>query len=85
MDGPGVTNPWIRKHLFPSGYVPALSEVLPAIERVRLSVTDIEVLRLHYAETLKEWSARFERHRGEISELCGERFCRMWELYLAGA
>lgn len=85
MDGPGLTNPWLRKYIFPGGYVPALSEVLPAIEATGLWVTDIEILRLHYAETLKEWSARFQRHRAEISEMSGERFCRMWELYLAGA
>ncbi len=85
MDGPGLTNPWLRKYIFPSGYVPALSEVLPAIEQAGIWVTDIEILRLHYAETLKEWFARFQRHRTEIGGLYGERFCRMWELYLAGA
>jgi cyclopropane-fatty-acyl-phospholipid synthase len=85
MDGPGLTSPWLRKYIFPGGYVPALSEVLRVIERSGLWVTDVEVLRLHYAETLKEWSARFERHRAEIADLCGERFCRMWELYLASS
>jgi cyclopropane-fatty-acyl-phospholipid synthase len=85
MDGPGLTNPWLRKYIFPGGYVPALSEVLPAIEAARLWITDIEILRLHYAETLKEWSARFQLHRAEIAKLADERFCRMWELYLAGA
>jgi cyclopropane-fatty-acyl-phospholipid synthase len=69
MDGPGLTNPWLRRYIFPGGYVPALSEVLPAIEQVRFWVTDIEILRLHYAETLKEWFARFQRHRTEISRL----------------
>ncbi len=85
MDGPGLTSPWLRKYIFPGGYVPALSEVLPVIEQSGLWVTDIEILRLHYAETLKEWSARFEQHRSEIADLYGERFCRMWELYLASA
>jgi len=85
MDGPGLTSPWLRKYIFPGGYVPALSEVLPVIEQSGLWITDIEILRLHYAETLKEWSARFERHRKEIADLYGERFCRMWELYLASA
>ena len=85
MDGPGLTNPWLRKYIFPGGYVPALSEVLPAIESARLWITDIEILRLHYAETLKEWYTRFQLHRAEIVELSDERFCRMWELYLAGA
>jgi len=85
MDGPGLTSSWLRKYIFPGGYVPALSEVLPVVEQSGLWVTDIEVLRLHYAETLKEWSARFDRHRREIADLYGDRFCRMWELYLAGA
>jgi cyclopropane-fatty-acyl-phospholipid synthase len=84
MDGPGVTDPWIRKYIFPGGYAPALSEVLPVIERMGLWVTDIEVLRLHYAETLKNWQANFQSHRAEIAKLYDERFCRMWEFYLAG-
>ncbi|HWE05717.1 MAG TPA: cyclopropane-fatty-acyl-phospholipid synthase family protein [Rhizomicrobium sp.] len=84
-DGPGVTSPWTAKYIFPGGYTPALSEVLPAIERAGLIVTDIEVLRLHYAETLKEWRRRFKAHRSAVAELYDERFCRMWEFYLAGA
>ena len=84
-DGPGVTSPWTAKYIFPGGYAPALSEVLPAIERAGLIVTDIEVLRLHYAETLKEWRRRFKAHRSIVAELYDERFCRMWEFYLAGA
>lgn len=84
MDGPGITDPWIRKYIFPGGYAPALSEVLPVIERMGLWVTDIETLRLHYAETLKHWQMNFEAHRAEIAKLYDERFCRMWEFYLAG-
>ena len=84
-DGPGATNPWITKYIFPGGYVPALSEVLPVIERNGLIVTDIEVLRLHYAYTLQEWRKRFQAHRAEITALYDERFCRMWEFYLAGS
>ena len=84
-DGPGVTNPWISKYIFPGGYTPALSEMLPAIERAGLMVTDVEVLRIHYAETLKEWRHRFKAHWREAAELYDERFCRMWEFYLAGA
>jgi cyclopropane-fatty-acyl-phospholipid synthase len=84
-DGPGVTNPWISKYIFPGGYTPALSEILPAIERSGLMVTDIEVLRIHYAETLREWRLRFKAHWREAAELYDERFCRMWEFYLAGA
>ena len=82
--GRGATNPWLRKYIFPGGYVPALSEVLPAIERSGLHVTDIETLRLHYAETVKAWRARFNANHGRIAEIYDERFCRMWEFYLAG-
>lgn len=84
-DGPGVTNPWIRKYIFPGGYAPALSEVLPIIERAGLWVTDIEILRLHYADTLREWRRRFTRARDQIRKIYDERFCRMWEFYLAGS
>ena len=84
-DGPGATNPWTAKYIFPGGYTPAMSEVLPAIERSGLHVTDVEVLRLHYAETLKEWRARFRRNWAKAAALYDERFCRMWEFYLAGA
>ena len=83
-DGPGAANPWINKYVFPGGYVPALSEILPAIEQAGLYVTDIEVLRLHYAETLKAWRQRFNANRRQIAEIYDERFCRMWEFYLAG-
>ena len=85
MDGPGTTNPWIRKYIFPGGYSPALSEVVPEAERARLWITDIEILRLHYAETLRAWRRRFEHNRERICELYDERFCRMWEMYLVGA
>ena len=82
---PGATNAWIRKYIFPGGYIPSLSEVLPAIERARLYVTDIEVLRLHYADTLRAWRERFMANRGEAARIYDERFCRMWEFYLAGS
>ena len=85
MDGPGTTNPWLRKYIFPGGYAPALSEVLPVIERSGLWATDIEILRLHYAMTLHHWYLRFCRHRDQIAKLYDERFCRMWEFYLVGA
>ncbi len=84
-NGSGVTDPFIRKYIFPGGYSPALSEVLPEIERAGLYVTDIEVLRLHYAETLKRWRENFARNRDEVRELYDERFCRMWEVYLAAS
>jgi len=84
-DGPGVTSPWIRKYIFPGGYSPAISEVVPVIEQARLWITDIEVLRLHYAETLKAWRRRFLAQRDKALQLYDERFCRMWETYLAGS
>lgn len=82
-DAPGASNPWIEKYIFPGAYIPALSEVLPAIERAGLLVTDIEILRLHYAETLRAWRQRFLARREEAKALYDERFCRMWEFYLA--
>jgi cyclopropane-fatty-acyl-phospholipid synthase len=84
-DGPGRTNPWIRKYIFPGGYSPALSEVLPVVEQSGLWTTDIEILRLHYALTLQRWQERFAQNRAEIARLYDERFCRMWEFYMAGA
>ena len=84
-DGPGATNAWLRKYIFPGGYSPALSEVLPAVEQARLFVTDIEVLRLHYARTLAAWRQRFDANRAAIAQLYDERFCRMWEFYLIGS
>jgi cyclopropane-fatty-acyl-phospholipid synthase len=80
---PGITNPWIAKYIFPGGYIPALSEVLPAIESAELIVTDVEILQFHYAETLKAWRERFLAHREEAVRLYDQRFVRMWEFYLA--
>jgi cyclopropane-fatty-acyl-phospholipid synthase len=84
-EGPGVTNPWVAKYIFPGGYIPALSEVLPVIERAGLLVTDIEILRLHYAETLKAWRERFLAHRDGVERIYEPRFVRMWEFYLAAS
>jgi cyclopropane-fatty-acyl-phospholipid synthase len=84
-EGPNVTNPWIEKYIFPGGYIPALSEVLPAIERSGLLVTDIEILRLHYADTLKAWRERFLAHAAEVRRIYDNRFLRMWEFYLAAS
>jgi cyclopropane-fatty-acyl-phospholipid synthase len=84
-EGPNVTNPFIAKYIFPGGYIPALSEVLPAVERAGLLVTDIEILRLHYAETLKAWRERFLAHREQLERLYDLRFVRMWEFYLASS
>jgi cyclopropane-fatty-acyl-phospholipid synthase len=84
-DGPSVTNPWITRHIFPGGYSPALSEVLRAVEREKLIATDIEILRLHYAETLRHWRRRFEANRDAIAALYDTNFTRLFELYLTGS
>ena len=84
MEPPGTTNAWLRKYIFPGGYTPALSETLAAIEKAGLWVTDIEILRLHYAETLRHWYDRFMAQRDKALALYDERFCRMWEFYLIG-
>jgi cyclopropane-fatty-acyl-phospholipid synthase len=84
-EGPDASNPWIAKYIFPGGYIPGLSEVVPAIERAGLLVCDIEILRLHYAETLKAWRARFMARREEAVRLYDERFVKMWEFYLAAS
>jgi cyclopropane-fatty-acyl-phospholipid synthase len=85
MDSPSRTDPFTAKYIFPGGYIPALSEVLPAVERAGLWVTDIEVLRFHYADTLHAWGQRFAKARPKMAELYDERFCRMWEYYLVAA
>jgi cyclopropane-fatty-acyl-phospholipid synthase len=84
-EGPNVTNPWIAKYIFPGGYIPSLSEVLPHIEKSGLLITDMEILRLHYAETLKHWRERFLAHREEVERIYDQRFVRMWEFYLAAS
>jgi cyclopropane-fatty-acyl-phospholipid synthase len=83
LDGPGATNPWIAKYIFPGAYCPSLSEMMPAVERSGLVTTDVEILRLHYALTIREWRRRFAANRDAIHSLYDERFCRMFEFYLA--
>jgi cyclopropane-fatty-acyl-phospholipid synthase len=95
LDGPSDTNAWVWKYIFPGGYTPALSELAPIIEKSGLILVDIEILRLHYAETLRAWRERFLASRGEVLKLfesdpaltarfgSAERFIRMWEFYLA--
>ncbi len=84
-DGAGATSAWVKKYIFPGGYIPALSEVLPHLEHSKLYVTDIEILRLHYAKTIHEWYVRFANNRERAKEIYDERFCRMWEFYLAAS
>ncbi len=80
--GPGPTGAWLRKYIFPGAGSPALSETLSAVEPTGLWVSDIEIWRLHYADTLAEWEKRFQRNRAKIVRQFDERFCRMWEFYL---
>jgi cyclopropane-fatty-acyl-phospholipid synthase len=82
---PTVTNPFIAKYIFPGGYIPALSEVVAPIERSGLVITDVEVLRLHYAETLRAWRERFLANWDKAAAILDQQFCRMWEFYLAGS
>jgi cyclopropane-fatty-acyl-phospholipid synthase len=82
FDHPTYTNPWIEKYIFPGGYIPSMSEVIPVIERANLKLTDIEILRLHYAKTLHHWRERFLANREQILSRTDHRFCRMWEYYL---
>jgi cyclopropane-fatty-acyl-phospholipid synthase len=82
MAPPGLTSPWLIKYIFPGGYAPSLSETLAAVERAGLWITDVEILRLHYAETLRHWHRRFQANRERARALYDERFCRMWEFYL---
>ncbi len=85
MSPPSTASPWLRKYIFPGAYSPALSEVFAATERQHLWISDVEVLRVHYADTLVEWNRRFQANRDRIADLYDERFCRMWEFYLISA
>ena len=79
---PSATSPWIRKYIFPGGYIPSLSEILKVTEKLKINITDIEVLRLHYAYTLDCWYKNTIRNKSEIIKMFDERFMRMWEFYL---
>jgi cyclopropane-fatty-acyl-phospholipid synthase len=85
MGGPSTTDAWTAKYIFPGGYIPALSEIVPASESARMIASDVEALRLHYALTIQHWYDRTVAHRAEIEALYDARFFRMWQLYLAGA
>ncbi|MHA6346630.1 class I SAM-dependent methyltransferase [Roseivivax sp. CAU 1761] len=80
---PSPTSPWIAKYIFPGGYCPALSELMPAVERSGLWTCDIEVLRGHYGPTLRHWRERFEANAGKVAAMYDARFVRMWRFYLA--
>lgn len=82
---PDATNPWISKHIFPGGYVPSMSEVLPAIEKANLWLDDVETLRLHYATTLRHWYERFQSNRDKVAAIYDDRFVRMWRFYLVAS
>ncbi len=82
---PMETDTWIRRYIFPGGYIPSLSEIVPSVEKSELIITDIEFLGLHYAETLKHWQVRFQANRDRVKEIYDEQFCRMWEYYLAAS
>ena len=85
LGAPGVTDAWTAKYIFPGGYNPALSEIVRAQEGLRLFLTDVEVLRLHYAWTLREWYRRTVANEAAIVAMYDARFFRMWTFYLAGA
>jgi cyclopropane-fatty-acyl-phospholipid synthase len=85
MGGPGVTDAFTQKYIFPGGYIPALSEMVAGSEGTRLMVTDVEVLRIHYGLTIREWYKRTMAHKADIVALYDERFFRLWTFYLAGA
>ncbi|KMS56933.1 MULTISPECIES: SAM-dependent methyltransferase [Sphingobium] len=85
MGGPGVTDAFTQKYIFPGGYIPALSEMIAGSEGTRLMVTDVEVLRIHYGLTIREWYRRTMAHKADIVALYDERFFRLWTFYLAGA
>ena len=80
---PGHTNAWIAKYIFPGGYVPALSEITQRVEKTGLMIADVEVLRRHYNQTLSAWTQRFLSQRSKFATLKSEKFCRIWEFYLA--
>ena len=84
VNSPRDPHPWITKYIFPGGYTPSLSEVAGPIEKSGLIVSDIEVLRMHYSHTLRNWKDRFLSNREKVKEMFDEKFIRMWEFYLAG-
>ena len=82
MATPEPINPWMRKYIFPGAYLPSLSQLMPLLEKRRMWLADLEVLRVHYAKTLEAWDERFQARRADVEALFDARFCRMWEFYL---
>ena len=85
IDQPTTNDPWIEKYIFPGGYIPALSEVMQRVEKSGLTTTDIQVLKFHYAETLKRWRYNFYDNIEKVKEFYDEKFCRMWDFYLSSS
>ena len=85
IDQPTTNDAWIEKYIFPGGYIPALSEVMQRVEKSGLTTTDIQVLKFHYAETLKRWRYNFYDNIDKVKELYDEKFCRMWDFYLSSS
>jgi cyclopropane-fatty-acyl-phospholipid synthase len=85
MYGPSTTSRWMQKYIFPGGCIPALSQVIPHVERCGLWLTDLEILRLHYANTLRLWRKRIQQNHEAVEKLYDKRFCRMWEYYLVAS
>ena len=85
LSEPSTNDPWIEKYIFPGGYIPALSETVSKIEKSGLSMTDIQILKFHYAETLKRWRYNFYDNIEKVKEIYDEKFCRMWDFYLSSS
>jgi len=79
---PTATTPWIRKYIFPGGYIPSLSDIINETQKLNINITDIEILRLHYAHTLTHWYNNIQKNKNKIVQMFDERFYRMWEFYL---
>ena len=79
---PTATSPWLRKYIFPGGYIPSLSDIINETQKLNINITDIEILRLHYAHTLSHWYKNVQKNKNEIIKIFDNRFYRMWEFYL---
>ena len=79
---PTATSPWIRKYIFPGGYIPSLSDIVNETQKLNINITDIEILRMHYAHTLSHWYKNVQKNKDKIIDMFDTRFYRMWEFYL---